>query len=871
LAFFGEIAAVFERTIRQLTAAWILLSGAPAWGGGSGLNVVVVVNQSSSNSLALGNYYCEMRNVPPQNVFRISWTGGNTDWSQSAFETTLRSPLASFLAGARLTNQADFLVLSMDIPYRVTNSTTIDSTTSALYYGFKNNSTPPPGAPPSCSLPAASSNAYAGTERAFRSIAPGSLGYTNLLATMITSSNLSLAQQIVYQGAVSDATFPTQTVFLAKSTDYARNIRFPTFDDAVFDTRVRGGYAIQRINANSLFGLGRLLGFQSGSYSYGVVNASFVPGALADNLTSYGGLLFQYSAGQLNILSLLGAGAAGTYGTVDEPCAYLEKFPSPRIYFYQARGFSLAECYYLGITNPYQGLVMGDPLAAPFARPSAGAWLNLPEDAPLSGMVPIQVEFTSAGDTSRPLQQMDLFVDGLWNRTLTNLPPGRSNVLTVTLNGHTMNYLVPLNASLTSVASGLAALLNTTANTNATKVLAFAIGDRIGLQSFDPARPADATTLNAGSAQGTGNALVTFLNASRPTFLESPAFGWRSFSLTGQPANNYYAQLIITKTNGTQISVGVTNTSSLTLHQMAVALVDQINTNAGLLEADGLVAEDLQTNLVSQSPQVEFTLRARTAGWVAAKIRADLDASAALSPSPSAPVTLEENLADLRPRNHLYVTAGLTQFPLTFNLDTASLPDGFHELTVVAYEGSQVRTQTRISRRVQVQNRALRATLSILSGASNTLISVPLQFSVVANTNNVANIELFSTGGLLTNLTGQSSAVFTLAGSRLGVGLHPFHALVTTSSGWRYQTETRWIRLVSPPFTEPPFSIGLTSPPVTLSWPATAGRTYEILSATDLGQAFELRDSRTPTNSPATWVEPAPLDGRRIYRVRTAN
>src|SRR5690242_2711423 len=29
--------------------------------GGSGLNVVVVVNQASTNSVALGNYYCEKR------------------------------------------------------------------------------------------------------------------------------------------------------------------------------------------------------------------------------------------------------------------------------------------------------------------------------------------------------------------------------------------------------------------------------------------------------------------------------------------------------------------------------------------------------------------------------------------------------------------------------------------------------------------------------------------------------------------------------------------------------------------------------------------------------------------------------------------
>ena len=38
------------------------------WAGGSGLNVVVVVNQNSTNSVQLGNYYCEKRQVPPQNL-----------------------------------------------------------------------------------------------------------------------------------------------------------------------------------------------------------------------------------------------------------------------------------------------------------------------------------------------------------------------------------------------------------------------------------------------------------------------------------------------------------------------------------------------------------------------------------------------------------------------------------------------------------------------------------------------------------------------------------------------------------------------------------------------------------------------------------
>src|SRR5205823_8773402 len=144
----------------------------------------------------------------------------------------------------------------------------------------------------------------------------------------------------------------------------------------------------------------------------------------ADNLTSYGGLIF-VNSGHLSILSLLAAGASGSYGTVTEPCNYLEKFPSPQNYFYQSRGFSLAECYYQSVTNPYQGLLVGEPLAAPFAQPPLANWNNLPPNALLSGTTNLAFQ-ANAADASRPVQQVDLFLDGLWLKTVTNIPPARS-------------------------------------------------------------------------------------------------------------------------------------------------------------------------------------------------------------------------------------------------------------------------------------------------------------------------------------------------------------------------------------------------------------------------------------------------------------
>src|SRR5207247_7847439 len=121
--FVGENTRVNASWLRT-AAGWMVLiaSAAKLFASGSGLNIVVVVNQNSTNSVQLGNYYCEKRNVPPQNLLRINWTGGNINWTKSDFETFLRTPLNAMLTSRRLTNQIDYVLLSMDIPYRVTES-----------------------------------------------------------------------------------------------------------------------------------------------------------------------------------------------------------------------------------------------------------------------------------------------------------------------------------------------------------------------------------------------------------------------------------------------------------------------------------------------------------------------------------------------------------------------------------------------------------------------------------------------------------------------------------------------------------------------------------------------------------------------------
>ena len=152
---------------------------------------------------------------------------------------------------------------------------------------------------------------------------------------------------------------------------------------------------------------------------------------------------------------------------------------------------------------------------------------------------------------------MDLFVDGNFFQTVTNLLPSAGNVLSVTLNGFTVNYTVPTNATVASVVTGLAAALN--AQTNSTRVQACPVGDRLELQSLDVAVPGSNVTLSASAALGSAAQLTTWLTPARPTFLDTTATGYLGMLVSNTPAVGDWLQVSFTKTNGTQVTVSVTN------------------------------------------------------------------------------------------------------------------------------------------------------------------------------------------------------------------------------------------------------------------------------------------------------------------------
>jgi hypothetical protein len=128
-------------------------------------------------------------------------------------------------------------------------------------------------------------------------------------------------------------------------------------------------------------------------------------------------------------------------------------------------------------------------------------------------------------------------------------------------------------------------------------------------------------------------------------------------------------------------------------------------------------------------------------------------------------------------------------------LDTRLLSDGQHELTAVAYEGTHVRTTSRVSLPVLVQNSSLAAALIPVDLPETAPVTGTYHIRVVANQQYITALTLMSTGGQIGSSSNSANTVFTVNGASLGIGRHPFYALAESSSGQKYRTQTYWVRL----------------------------------------------------------------------------
>ena len=180
----------------------------------------------------------------------------------------------------------------------------------------------------------------------------------------LAATGFDQAKVLIDRGIQSDGAQPSGTAYLVSTSDTARNVRAAYYPDIA--ARMANWIDSEIVYAEGIQDRTDVLFYFTGKARVPhLETVEFVPGAIADHLTSAGGRLTD--SRQMSALRWLEAGATGSYGTVVEPCNVPGKFPHPGVLMeaYGA-GRTLLEAYWQSVQQPGEGIFVGDPLAAPY-------------------------------------------------------------------------------------------------------------------------------------------------------------------------------------------------------------------------------------------------------------------------------------------------------------------------------------------------------------------------------------------------------------------------------------------------------------------------------------------------------------------------
>ena len=302
----------------------------------------VIVNEDDPDSVALAAYYQSQRGIPDANLIRVRFKPGRATLGREEFVNLKRQVDRKTPKGVQA------YALTWAQPYRVDCM----SITSAFALGFD-----PAWCAEGCKPTRASPYFNSGVTRPWDSYA--------LRPTMsLAAASLAEAKQLVDRGVAADGSAPAGTAYLLSTSDKARNVRAVDFPMV---KKVLGpALAVEIVESDALQNRTDVLFYFTGSTHVAALGSNrFLPGAVADHLTSAGGVLF--GDGQMSILKWLEAGATGSYGAAVEPGTFPTKFPSPGLVMsHYLQGETLIEAYWKSVAMPGQGLFVGEPLARPF-------------------------------------------------------------------------------------------------------------------------------------------------------------------------------------------------------------------------------------------------------------------------------------------------------------------------------------------------------------------------------------------------------------------------------------------------------------------------------------------------------------------------
>ncbi|QDT67160.1 hypothetical protein MalM25_00570 [Planctomycetes bacterium MalM25] len=390
--------------------ACLVLAPAAARAGGGPENVLLVVNANSAGSKAVANHYIRSRDLPASNVVYLDYNGPLERVSGERFREEIFLPAAKAIDDRGLGLQIDMVAYSTDFPWLVNlqkeypkevkltkQQSPYASLTGATYlYTFVLGKHPgvvtlatnwyvpsPKGRSSQRNLLSCASLSRI-PSRAFRSryawLEGGrrspdvKKGRRYLMSTMlgVTTGRGSTVEEVIasLDRAVEAERSPPEGTFCFVRNNSARSTPRHACFAAAAEELKRLGAKVQVQTGDAPKQVDQLLGTMLGTREIDFDRAGFriSPGAICEQLTSYGGVLTTKPGYQTPLTDWIRAGATGSCGTVAEPYAIQAKFPLPSLHVHYRRGCSLAESFYQSVAAPYQLLIVGDPLCQPWAQ-----------------------------------------------------------------------------------------------------------------------------------------------------------------------------------------------------------------------------------------------------------------------------------------------------------------------------------------------------------------------------------------------------------------------------------------------------------------------------------------------------------------------
>jgi uncharacterized protein (TIGR03790 family) len=308
-------------------------------------NVLVIANKNRPDSIEIATEYCRARSLPAANLLRIDTTDpiniNGSDYNsriQAAVDQRLRE----------LGPTVDYIVITRGVPYRVNKQ----SVTAALAFGGLKN--------------ILSEQPFYEQQRPFDGSLPCH-GTFMKPATALITYTVQDALRLIQRSLVTYPSPQRGGMFYFCNGVGPRGIRNRLIPLAIARLHALGANATHDMEPNLANRLD-IIAQSTGIPTVKMTGNVYLPGALLDNVTSWGGYLLD-PRGHTTLTEMARHGVCGAYGTVVEPTNIATRWPTFTLPMHYASGFNLADSYLASLRDISLGVILGDPLMAPFSTP----------------------------------------------------------------------------------------------------------------------------------------------------------------------------------------------------------------------------------------------------------------------------------------------------------------------------------------------------------------------------------------------------------------------------------------------------------------------------------------------------------------------